>query len=40
MHTGVELEKVIAATQFIAPYLGHAPTSKYYQAAMCVVSSV
>jgi hydroxymethylglutaryl-CoA lyase len=36
--TGVDLEKVVAATQFIAPYLGHAPTSKYYQAAMCAVS--
>jgi hydroxymethylglutaryl-CoA lyase len=30
--TGVDLEKVVAATHFIAPYLGHAPTSKYYQA--------
>lgn len=30
--TGVNLEKVIAATRFIAPLLGHAPTSKYYQA--------
>lgn len=32
--TGVDLEKVVAATSFIAPYLNHAPTSKYYQAAM------
>jgi hydroxymethylglutaryl-CoA lyase len=35
IHTGVDLEKVVAATQFMAPYLGHTPTSKYYQAAMC-----
>ena len=36
--TGVNLEKVVAATSFIAPLLGHAPTSKYYQAyqAACV----
>lgn len=33
IHTGVDLEKVVAATRFIAPFLGHAPTSKYYQAA-------
>ncbi|MFL5589153.1 MAG: hydroxymethylglutaryl-CoA lyase [Ktedonobacteraceae bacterium] len=33
IHTGVSLEKVVAATRFIAPLLGHAPTSKYYQAA-------
>lgn len=33
IETGVDLEKVIAATGFIAPYLGHLPTSKYYQAA-------
>ena len=31
--TGVNLEKVVAATRFIAPLLGHTPTSKYYQAA-------
>jgi len=31
--TGVNLEQVVAATRFIAPLLGHAPTSKYYQAA-------
>jgi hydroxymethylglutaryl-CoA lyase len=31
--TGVNLEKVVAATSFIAPFLGHLPTSKYYQAA-------
>jgi len=34
--TGVDLEKVIAATSYIAPLLGHAPTSKYYQAAVSV----
>lgn len=33
IQTGVDLEKVVAATKFIAPLLGHAPTSKYYQAA-------
>ena len=33
--TGVNLEKVVAATRFIAPLLGHAPTSKYYQAEEC-----
>ncbi|OLB58620.1 MAG: hydroxymethylglutaryl-CoA lyase [Ktedonobacter sp. 13_1_20CM_4_53_11] len=33
--TGVNLEKVVAATRFIAPLLGHAPTSKYYQAEAC-----
>lgn len=32
--TSVDLDKVVAATHFIAPLLGHAPTSKYYQAAM------
>lgn len=32
--TGVDLEKVVAATTFIQPLLGHSPTSKYYQAAM------
>ncbi len=37
--TGVDLEKVVAATSFIAPLLGHAPTSKYYQAheAACLL---
>jgi len=34
IRTGVNLEKVVAATRFIAPLLGHAPTSKYYQAAV------
>ena len=32
IETGVDLEKVVEATRFIAPLLGHAPTSKYYQA--------
>ena len=31
--TGVELDKVVAATRYIAPLLGHAATSKYFQAA-------
>lgn len=31
--TGVDQEKVLAATRFIAPLLGHAPTSKCYQAS-------
>jgi hydroxymethylglutaryl-CoA lyase len=34
IQTGVDLEKVVAATHFIAPLLGHPPTSKYCQAAM------
>jgi hydroxymethylglutaryl-CoA lyase len=34
IHTGVDLDKVVAATTFISPLLGHTPTSKYYQAAM------
>jgi len=33
IETGVDLHKVVAASSFIAPYLGHEPTSKYYQAA-------
>ncbi|MBV9712968.1 MAG: hydroxymethylglutaryl-CoA lyase, partial [Ktedonobacteraceae bacterium] len=32
--TGVDLEKVVKATRFIAPFLGHLPTSKYYQASL------
>lgn len=36
--TGVDLGKVVAATSFIAPFLGHTPTSKYYQAALCAVN--
>jgi isopropylmalate/homocitrate/citramalate synthase len=31
--TGVDLEKVVEATSVIAAFLGHAPTSKYWQAA-------
>src|SRR5438270_10046510 len=34
IHTGVNLEKVVAATNYINPLLGHTPTSKYYQAAI------
>jgi isopropylmalate/homocitrate/citramalate synthase len=34
IHTGVDLDKVVAATNFITPLLGHTPTSKYYQAAV------
>lgn len=34
IETGVDLEKVVAATRTIAAFLGHTPTSKYYQAAM------
>ncbi|HEX9134878.1 MAG TPA: hydroxymethylglutaryl-CoA lyase [Ktedonobacteraceae bacterium] len=34
IQTGVDLDKLVAATRFIAPLLGHAPTSKYYQAAV------
>ena len=35
INTGVNLAKVVEATRFIAPLLGHMPTSKYYQAAIC-----
>jgi hydroxymethylglutaryl-CoA lyase len=35
IETGVDLDKVVVATRFIAPYLGHTPTSKYFQAAEC-----
>jgi hydroxymethylglutaryl-CoA lyase len=34
IHTGVDLDKVVAATSFISPLLGHTPTSKYYQAVV------
>jgi hydroxymethylglutaryl-CoA lyase len=34
IQTGVDLDKLVAATRYIAPLLGHAPTSKYYQAAV------
>jgi len=33
IETGVNLAKVVEATSFIAGFLGHAPTSKYWQAA-------
>ncbi len=33
VETGVDLAKVVEATGFITPYLGHSPASKYYQAA-------
>lgn len=38
IETGVDLEKVVAATSYLAPLLAHAPTSKYYQAhqAACI----
>lgn len=32
IETGVDLEKLVEATSYIAPLLGHQPTSKYYQA--------
>ena len=34
IRTGVNLEKVVEATRFIVPLLGHPPASKYYQAAV------
>jgi hydroxymethylglutaryl-CoA lyase len=34
IHTGVDLDKIVAATSFMNPLLGHTPTSKYYQAAI------
>jgi hydroxymethylglutaryl-CoA lyase len=34
IQTGVNLERVVESTSFIAPLLGHAPTSKYYPAAV------
>ena len=37
--TGVNLEKVVAATRFIAPLLDHPPTSKAYQAVTAQSSS-
>src|SRR5690348_12665234 len=30
IQSGIDLTKVVAATHFIAPFLGHIPTSKYY----------
>ena len=37
IETGVDLEKVVAASRFIAGKLGHAPASKYLQAAGCPI---
>ncbi len=37
IETGVDLEKVVVASRFIAGKLGHAPASKYLQAAGCPV---
>jgi hydroxymethylglutaryl-CoA lyase len=34
IQTGIDLDKVVAATSFITPLLGHSPTSKYYQAVV------
>jgi hydroxymethylglutaryl-CoA lyase len=33
IETGINLDNVVEATSMIATYLGHAPTSKYWQAA-------
>ncbi len=35
--TGVDLARVVEAPRFIATWLAHAPTSKYYQAATAVI---
>jgi isopropylmalate/homocitrate/citramalate synthase len=32
IETGVDIEHVVEATRYIAPLLGHVPTSKYFQA--------
>ena len=37
IETGVDLEKVVEATRFMAPFMGHVLTSKYYQAAQCMI---
>jgi hydroxymethylglutaryl-CoA lyase len=37
IETGVDLEKVVAATRFMAQFLGHTPASKYYQATQCAI---
>ncbi len=37
IETGVDLEKVATATSYIAPLLGHVPTSKYYQAHVALM---
>jgi isopropylmalate/homocitrate/citramalate synthase len=34
IETGISLDKVVKATSLIAAALDHAPTSKYYQAAL------
>lgn len=39
IHTGVDLDRVVAATGFISPLLGHPPTSKYFQAALAACST-
>jgi isopropylmalate/homocitrate/citramalate synthase len=36
IETGIDLAKVVKATSFLAPLLGHAPTGKYWQAAVAV----
>ena len=36
IETGVDLAKVVEATSFLAPLLGHVPTSKYWRAATAV----
>jgi isopropylmalate/homocitrate/citramalate synthase len=33
IETGIDLEKVVEATSYLSSWLGHAPTSKYWQAA-------
>jgi hydroxymethylglutaryl-CoA lyase len=33
IETGIDLAKVVEATSFLAPLLGHVPTSKYWRAA-------
>ncbi|GLV56688.1 hydroxymethylglutaryl-CoA lyase [Dictyobacter sp. S3.2.2.5] len=37
--TGVDLDKVVEATRFIAPYLDHPPLSKYYQATIAAAGT-
>ncbi|GER86389.1 hydroxymethylglutaryl-CoA lyase [Dictyobacter vulcani] len=39
IQTGVDLDKVVEATRYIAPFLGHLPTSKYYQAAIAAAGN-
>jgi hydroxymethylglutaryl-CoA lyase len=38
--SGVDLDQVVQATSYIAPLLGHPPTSKYYQAALAANCAV